>query len=83
MAFVNSLVVQIAVAAFVITFFEAGTAIVTFVLAHRIKMANKYSAINQDTFDEYSFGDDYVDDNSDDDDDDIDFLKNDPNNLLE
>lgn len=79
---IKDLTVQIAVAAFIITFFEAGTAIITFILSHRIKVVNKYSAVNQDTFDEYSFGDDYPGD-SDDDDDDVDFLKDDPNNLLE
>lgn len=80
---IKDLTVQIAVTAFIITFFESVTAVITFVLAHRIKLAHQYSAVNQDTFDEYSFSfnDEFADD--DDDDDDVDFLKNDPNDLLE
>ena len=78
---VKDLTVQIAVTAFIITFFEGVTAVITFVLAHRIKLAHQYSAVNQDTFDEYSFNDEFIDDE--DEDDDVDFLKDDPNSLLE
>lgn len=77
---IKDLTVQIAVAAFIVTFFEASTAIITFFLAHRIKVVNKYAAVDQDAFDDYSF--DHSDDD-DDDDDDVEFLKNDPNGLLE
>ena len=85
--YIKGFTVQIAVAAFVITFFEGVTAVITCLLAHKIKLAYKYSAVNQDAFDEYSFSDDdgggHGNGSDSDSDDDVEFLKNDPDSLLE